>query len=199
MDMGNSPATIESARLCDFYGCLKGHMVSVADALGGNVCWINLPREAWPVIEDGTGVLKDKEELRAQNMAVKQWNSMRNPMTILLMALYGHPDSVTMWEVMCDLGVKSVGFSAVGAEWPSVYYHKELKLLLIIYVDDFKLAGPEENLEKGWALLRTTLTIGPEGPLGMYLGCNQQRESMTLYDGGTANVVIYDMTSFLSQ
>ncbi len=64
MDMGNSPATIESARLCDFYGCFKGHMVSVADAvqayiqaeLGGNICWINLPREAWPEREDGTGV-----------------------------------------------------------------------------------------------------------------------------------------------
>ncbi len=56
MDLGNSPATIESARLCDFYGCLKGHQVSVADAvqayiqaeLGGDACWITLPREAWP-------------------------------------------------------------------------------------------------------------------------------------------------------
>ena len=106
------------------------------------------------MIEDSTGILKDKEELRAHKMAVKQWNFMRNPMAILLMALYGNPDSVTMWEVMCDLGVKAVGFLAVGAEWPSVYYHKELKLLLTIYVDDFKLAGPEENLEKGCALLR---------------------------------------------
>ena len=120
--MGNSPATIESARLCDFYGCIKGHMVSVADAvqayiqaeLGGNFCWINLPREAWPEKEDGTGILKNKDGIRAHNMAVKQWNSMRNPMTILLMALYGHPDSVTMWELLCDLAVKSVGFAAVG-------------------------------------------------------------------------------------
>ncbi len=33
MDLGNSPATIEAARLCDFYGCLNGHQVSVADAV----------------------------------------------------------------------------------------------------------------------------------------------------------------------
>ncbi len=126
MDMGNSPATIESARLCDFYGCINWHMLSVADAvqayiqaeLGGNVCWINLPREAWLIKEDGTGILKDKEEVRAHNMEVNQWNSIRNPMTILLMALYGHPDSVTMWELLFDLAVKSVGFAAVGAEWP---------------------------------------------------------------------------------
>ena len=124
---------------------------------------------------------------------------MRNPVTTLLMALYGHPDSVTMWEVKCDLDVKSVGFAAVGAEWPSVYFHRTLKLLLIIYVDDFKLAGPESNIEKGWALLRTKLNIGPEGPLGMYLGCNQRREQMTLHGGVLANCAIYDMESFLEQ
>jgi hypothetical protein len=80
-----------------------------------------------------------------------------------------------MWEVKCDVDVKSVDFNAVGAEWPSVYFHPKLKLLLIIYVDDFKLAGPQENLGAGWALLRTNLNIGPEGPLGVYSGCNQTR------------------------
>ena len=74
-----------------------------------------------------------------------------------------------------------------------------LKRLLIIYVDDFKLAGTEANLEKGWALLRTKLNIGPEGPLGMYLGCNQKREQITLHGGILANCVIYDMESFLEQ
>jgi hypothetical protein len=73
-----------------------------------------------------------------------------------------------MWEVKCDVDVKSVGFEAIGAEWQSVYFHTELQLLLIIYVDDFKLVGPEQNIEIGWALLRTELNIGPEGPLGMY-------------------------------
>ncbi len=79
------------------------------------------------------------------------------------------------------------------------YFHKKLNLLLIIYVDDFKLAGPEENLDAGWALLRTKLNIGPEGPLGMYLGCNQRREKMQIHGGLWANVVIYDMESFLEQ
>ncbi len=56
MDMGNSPVTIESARLCAFCGCLSGDKVSVADAvqahiqaiLGGDKCWISLPRNAYP-------------------------------------------------------------------------------------------------------------------------------------------------------
>ena len=93
---------------------------------------------------------------------------------MLLMALYGHPDSVTMWEVKCDLDVKAVGFAAVGAEWPSVYYHMDLKLLLIIYVDDFKLAGPEANLEKGWALLRTKIEHWTRRTVGNVFGMQSE-------------------------
>ena len=33
----------------------------------------------------------------------------------------------------------------------------------------------------------------------MYLGCNQRRETVTLHGGILANVVIYDMESFLEQ
>ena len=55
--------------------------------------------------------------------------------------------------------------------WPSCYYHKRLKLFLVVYVDDFKLSGPEEHLKEGWALLRRSLNIEPEQPLGLYLGC----------------------------
>ena len=58
-------------------------------------------------------------------------------------ALYGHPDSVSFWEQYCNEQVGQVGFQGFGAEWPSVFYHSEMRLLLTIYVDDFKLAGPE--------------------------------------------------------
>jgi hypothetical protein len=54
--------------------------------------------------------------------------------------LYGHPDSVSYWEDKCNKDVCEVGFESLGSEWPSVFYHSELKLLLTIYVDDFKLA-----------------------------------------------------------
>ena len=46
-------------------------------------------------------------------------------------ALYGHLDSGTMWEQHCDKAVKEVGFVAVGPEWPSTCFHKEMKLLLV--------------------------------------------------------------------
>ena len=55
-DLGNSPASFEASRWADFYGCLPGHAVKLADAiqayiqakLKGPLCWVELPTDAWP-------------------------------------------------------------------------------------------------------------------------------------------------------
>ena len=127
------------------------------------------------------------------------WSQLRQPVVQLEQALYGHPDSVTWWDQFCNKQVVTVGFYEIGAEWPSVFYHKELQLLLTIYVDDFKLAGPQGNLKKGWELLRSCLEIGPEANSGMYLGCNVIKRDITLANGVQAKGIIYDMEPFLEQ
>ena len=45
--------------------------------------------------------------------------------------------------------------------WGSCFWHPELKVSLIVYVDDFKLAGPTRNLTEGRGLSRkgSKLTI----------------------------------------
>ena len=55
-------------------------------------------------------------------------------------ALHGHPDAGTFWEQHC--------FQPVGEELPSVYTHPELQLVLVVYVDDFKMAQrqPQKGL-----------------------------------------------------
>ena len=126
-DLGNSPATFEASRWADFYGCLPGHGVKLADAiqayiqavLTGPPCWVELPEDAWP----------DDIDFR----------KFRRPVVRLFKALYGHPDSGTMWEQHCDRKVRELDFVPVGEEWPSMYFHKKLQLLLVIYVDDLKL------------------------------------------------------------
>ena len=53
-DLGNSPATFEVSRWADFYGCLPGTDVKLADAiqayiqaiLTGPPCWVELPKDA---------------------------------------------------------------------------------------------------------------------------------------------------------
>ena len=53
-----------------------------------------------------------------------------------------------MWEQHCNTHVRQVGFMPVGEEWPSTYFHQGLQLLLVIYVDDLKLFGPEESHQR---------------------------------------------------
>jgi hypothetical protein len=120
-------------------------------------------------------------------------------MVEILLALYGHPDSPTFWEQHCNEQVQMLGFVPFGPEWPSVYFHKELALVLSIYVDDFKLAGPRENLAKGWTLLRSRVELDTPGPLGLYLGCQQTKVEIVSPLGRPIGVMIYDMEAFLEQ
>ena len=57
---------------------------------------------------------------------------------------------------------KKLVFKPIGEEWPSMYFHDELKLLLVIYVDDLKLAGPSENLAKGWKCCAQFCALNPK-------------------------------------
>ena len=57
------------------------------------------------------------------------------------MSLYGHPDSGGYWEAHCEERILNIGFERVAPEWNSVYWHKAKRALLIVYVDDFKLAA----------------------------------------------------------
>ncbi|MCP4364474.1 MAG: hypothetical protein GY800_04175, partial [Planctomycetes bacterium] len=185
-DMGSSPASLDAARAADAYGCFEGHDVQIADAvqayiqaeLHGDACWACLPDEARPADWKG---------------------KYRKPVVRLVKALYGHPDSGTMWERHCDKHVQTVGFKPIGPEWPSVYWNETKRLLLTVYVDDFKMSGPKQNLKDGWVSLRKGLQIDPEGPLAMYLGCAHEKGTIVLPDGLDAACVTYNMEDFLGQ
>ena len=60
----------------------------------------------------------------------------------------------------CNKCLAQAGFRPIKA-WPPCFYHEKLKLVLSVYVDDFKLAGPKDNLING--ISNTTTTI-----LGMH-------------------------------
>ena len=68
-------------------------------------------------------------------------HKFRRPVCRLIKALYGHPDAGTMWEQHCHTAVQKVGFKPLGDKWPSLYFHSAMQLLLVIYVDDLKMAN----------------------------------------------------------
>ena len=79
-----------------------------------------------------------------------------------------------------------------------MYFHKGLKLLLVIYFDDLKLAGPAQNLTKGWELLRSKLRIEPETDLGLYLGCLLSKGTNRLHDSTEeVTTMTYNMEGLL--
>ena len=71
----------------------------------------------------------------------------------------------------------------------------------MVYVDDFKMAGPKENMEAGWKLIKKGLkiedpkTIDKSGVL--YLGCKQSVDYITLPDKTKITTMTYDMENFL--
>ena len=95
---------------------------------------------------------------------------MKDPVCPLILSLYGHPDAGGYWERHCERHLKSVGFEPI-QDWRSCFWHPQLKLMLVVYVDDFKLAGPKGNLTQGWKLIRQGVRTEEPTPAGKYLGC----------------------------
>jgi hypothetical protein len=80
--------------------------------------------------------------------------------------------------------ISGTGFLSIAGEdkaWRSCYFSPTLKCYMIVYVDDFKISGPKENVKKAWELIRAENTgTGKPGivldnptPAGQFLGCNR--------------------------
>ena len=79
-----------------------------------------------------------------------------------------------------------------------MYWHPPLKLLLSIYVDDFKMSGAkEENLAKGWALFSEEIEMEDPASPTIYFGCEQFIHDITLPSGAKVRMMVYDMENFL--
>ncbi|CAE8584827.1 unnamed protein product [Polarella glacialis] len=179
-DLSSAPVTMEASRMCDAFGLLSGHDIEQADAeqayiqspLGGTETYIRLPKELQP----------------------DSWKHMRDPVCKLVMSLYGHPDAGGFWQAHCKNALESVGFIEVSESWQSLFYHPELKVMMAVYVDDFKASGPVEALKKAWTLVRSKIRTGAPTPIGRYLGCHHN--VVELKD---RRVIEYDMHDFLEQ
>jgi hypothetical protein len=159
---------MEAGKSCDAYGLMPGNVIGQSDAeqayiqarLGGDVAtWVRLERSQWP----------------------KAWAAMRDPVVPLKLALYGHPDAGGYWERHCETQLRSVGFVPI-PDWRSCFWHAGLRLFLVVYVDVFKMSGPQDNMAKGWALIRKHIRTDPPQGVGKYRGC-EHIVSLTTLDG----------------
>ena len=56
--------------------------------------------------------------------------------------------------------------------------------MLIVYVDDYTLAGPTSHLKEGWTLIRKGIITGEPEPIGRYLGCKHRVMEALMPAGG---------------
>ena len=69
--------------------------------------------------------------------------------------------------------MKAIGFEPIGRSfaWRSCFWHPAWQMLLTIYVDDFKMAGPTERMAEAWKAIGNLITLSEPEPVDMYLGC----------------------------
>ena len=65
-------------------------------------------------------------------------------------------------EKHSEEGLKEVGCKLMGDcyKWRSCFWNEETKVLCIVYVDDFKVAGPEEAVNNSWADIISKGNVG---------------------------------------
>ena len=158
-ELGSSPASMEAAKLLDAYGSQPGYAKQQADAVQAYIqalftgvpTWLSLPKDRWPA----------------------SWNKEYwQPMVPMVLALYGHPDSGGIWEKHLNGEIAKKGWRQILPDtWNSIFYHDEYKCMLVVYVDDFKLAGPKDKLASAWKSLRSAVNIGEPEPFDRYFGC----------------------------
>jgi len=161
-DLGSAPPTMEAARALDALSCSAGYEQKQSDAhsaytqsfLGGGrgkgvPTWVSIPRHRWP----------------------PEWvGKYQNPVVLLVLSLYGHPDAGGYWEAHCEKAVFECGWEKVQG-WQSVYWHPECRALLVIYVDDFKMASKVADTAKLWAELQKRIKLDPPTDPDRFLGC----------------------------
>ena len=88
---------------------------------------------------------------------------MRCPALRLQNAPYGHKNSRAYWQTFCKEQCLRAGFKAISDNWPCAYSSEAVQLL-IVYVDDMKLAGPKHLMEETWRRLGENMVL--EEPRG---------------------------------
>ena len=174
-DLASCPSTMAASKVADFYSLSPGHDGEQADAemaytqaeFHGPTTWVGIPKEQWP----------------SNWYDAKGKPKYRFPVCKLMKALYGHPDSGGLWEKHCDAHLQSIGFKEI-ASWRSVYFHDELRVLLVVYVDDFKMAGPKKGLCEAWRRIRLKIKVEDPTPFGLFLCCRHEIGEVRLGTNG---------------
>ena len=92
----------------------------------------------------------------------------KDPVCPLMLALYGHPEQNSTVRSSLPLLGGSLYCPKYGNPFSTTL--NSIDLLLVVYVDDFKMAGPAKNMEKGWKTISDVIDMDPPVPFGRCFG-----------------------------
>ena len=165
-ELHSKPTTVTACNVCIFYSMLPGNKVTTADAVRAYVqallkskhrTFVKLPRSLWPAEWEG---------------------KYKNPVVLLLRALYGHPEAGAHWEDHLTNVLKDLGGAPVYTH-PLTFWFESTKLLLTVYVDDLMLAGPEAEHEGFWTRLLENVKLEDPEPLTRFLGRHHEFQEIS--------------------
>jgi len=162
------PTRMPASKCGIAHGLLPGHFVSCADAekaycqspFKGTPTCIELPFDMRPPEWHGRFPKADR------------------PVVPLEKNLYGHPQAGPLYERWAAEQLFSIGFKPV-ENWLSVFFQESTRCLLILYVDDFILSGPEKFKSAVHKQIGSVIEVGGWSGLGRYLGCHHQVADVT--------------------
>ena len=91
--------------------------------------------------------------------------------------------------------MREIGFEPV-FNWPSVFFHKARDLLLMVYVDDFKMSGPAGQMAKTWTEMSSRIQMDDPGAVTKCLGCHHHVRQGVV-KGVAVQTIEYDMGDFM--
>ena len=84
--------------------------------------------------------------------------------------------------------------------WRSVFYHPKFECTLMVYVDDFKMAGPNNHkTTKAWESICSVVDMDPPEELGTCLGIKHVVKHVKTKEGKLVRQMEWDMSGFLQQ
>ena len=197
-ELSSCPATMAASKACDLVACLPQNDGQQSDAtmaytqapFKGTETWVIIPRHQWP-------------KPGSQHYDKWYWpdgtQRFKTPCNRMLRALYGHPQSGGWWEQHADAIARERGFVPI-PNWRGCYFHAELHIFLIIYVDDFKMAGPRAVLPHAWTLLREVIDMDDPTPFGLFLGCKHTITTTTVPTAPRpVKMIEYDVEGYLAK
>ena len=133
---------ISASNLCEAVALLPGCSGEQSDAtsaytqakLGTGmkgpyiVTWVEVPKSQWRPEWAKAGITR--------------------PVCQLRLSLYGHPQSGKYWENHFTEKLLKCGFEPLPG-WECLFFHRPLKLILSVYVDDLKLVGKAPPMKQG--------------------------------------------------